>query len=84
MNTSFALLARFESPIVELKHICDEFFGITPGTAEQQAKACDLPVPTFKLRESKRCPTMVMISDLADYIDSQYKQAREEWESVNV
>lgn len=43
MNTTFALLARFESPTVELKQVCQEFFGITPKTAEQRAKACDFP-----------------------------------------
>ncbi len=84
MNTTFALIARFEGTTVELKQISQEFLGITPKTAEQKAKACDLPFPTFKLRDSERSPTLINLKDLGEYIDQQYKAAREEWESVNV
>ncbi len=83
MNTNFALLARFGSPTIQLKEISKEFFGITPKTAEERAKACDFPIPTFKLRESQRAPTFVKIEDLAAYIDKQYKNAQVEWQSVN-
>ncbi|GEK14307.1 pyocin activator protein PrtN [Aliivibrio fischeri] len=84
MNTQFALLARFGSTTIELKEISQEFLGITAKTAEQKAKACDLPFPTFKLRDSERSPTLIKIEDLGSYIDEQYQSAREEWESVNV
>ncbi|AQM20528.1 MULTISPECIES: pyocin activator PrtN family protein [Vibrio] len=83
MNTNFALLARFGSPTVELKQISKEFFGITPKTAEQRAKACDFPVPTFKLRDSERSPTLIKIEDLAAYIDQRYEDARNDWQSVH-
>ncbi len=83
MNTQFALLARFQSTTIELKSISQEFFGITPKTAEQRAKARNFPVPTFKLRDSERSPTFVLVSDLANHIDRQYEQAKNEWQSVN-
>ncbi|CAK4070763.1 pyocin activator PrtN family protein [Vibrio sp. 16] len=83
MNTSFALLARFESPTVELKQISQEFFGITPKTAEQRAKACDFPVPTFKLRDSERSPSLIKVEDLAAYIDKRHEEAKQDWLSVN-
>lgn len=83
MNTNFALLARFESPTVELKQVCHEFFGITPKTAEQRAKACDFPVPTFKLRDSERSPSLIKIEDLAAYIDQRHAEAKSDWQSVN-
>ncbi|WP_413113844.1 pyocin activator PrtN family protein [Thaumasiovibrio sp. DFM-14] len=83
MNTNFALLARFESPTVELRNVCQEFFGITPKTAEQKVKACDFPVPTFKLRDSERSPSLIMVEDLATYIDKRYQQAKADWHSVN-
>ena len=83
MNTSFALLARFESPTVDLKDICDEFFGITPKTAEQRVKSCEFPVPTFKLRDSKRSPTLIKVEDLAAYIDKQHAEAKQQWQSAN-
>ncbi|PMN68390.1 pyocin activator PrtN family protein [Enterovibrio norvegicus] len=83
MNTQFALLARFESPTVALKEICIEFFGIQPKTAEAQAKCGEFPIPTFKMRQSERSPTLVHIEDLAKHIDAQLTKARKEWASVN-
>jgi len=82
MNISFALLARFESPTVELKVICNEFFGLTPKTAEQKAKAQDLPIPTFKLRDSERSPSLVNIADLATYVEQRYRESKSEWDVI--
>lgn len=82
MNTNFALLARFESPVVELKEISEEMLGLKPKSAESMAKACSLPFPTFKLRDSERSPTMVKVEDLAAYLDERYAAAQKEWESV--
>ena len=36
MNTNFALLARFQTAVIELKKVCEEFFVIKPKTAEQK------------------------------------------------
>ena len=83
MNMTFALLARFETPAVPLKEICKEFLGITPQTAEQKAKACNLPFPTFKARDSERSPTLVSVTDLGKYLNEQYQIGRKEWERVN-
>lgn len=83
MNTNFALLARFGNPTVELKQVSQEFFGITSRTAEQRAKACDFPVPTFKLRNSERSPSLIKIEDLAAYIDKRHSEAKQDWLSVN-
>jgi len=83
MNTNFALLARFQTPVIELKNICEEFFGIKPKTAEQKVKGCDFPIPTFKLRDSERSPTLIKIEDLANYIDKRYAEAENEWKQVH-
>ena len=82
MNTQFALLARYGTNLLELKKISQEFFGISPKTAEQMAKACTLPVPSFKLRHSERSPTFIKVDDLANYIDKCHRQAKEDWLSV--
>ena len=82
MDTHFALLARFQSPVVELKYISEEFLGLKPRSAESKSKTCDLPFPTLKLRNSERSPTMVRVADLADYIDMQYRLAKKEWDST--
>ncbi|WP_417761693.1 pyocin activator PrtN family protein [Shewanella sp.] len=82
MNTAFLLAARFESPTVELRQICHEFFGINAKTAEQHAKAQKLPVTTFKLRDSEKSPTMVKIEDLAAFIDARHAQAKRDWDAI--
>ena len=82
MNTRFALLARFETPVVALDDICQEFFNVSPKTASQKAKAQDLPIPVFKMRESERMSYMVKIEDLAAHIDAMHEQAKNEWQSV--
>jgi len=82
MKTTFALLARFGSPLVPLDKICEEFLGLKSKTAENQAKACTLPFPTLKLRNSERSPTMVKVEDLAAHIDKQYEESNKEWRSV--
>ncbi|ATC93475.1 pyocin activator PrtN family protein [Pseudoalteromonas tunicata] len=82
MNTAFALLARYGKSELELREICVDYFGITPETANQKAKAHALPVPTFKLRNSERSPTLVKVEDLAAYIDKQHQAAKEEWDLI--
>ena len=84
MNTNFALLARFESPVIDLKDVCQEFFGITVKTAKQKIKGQDFPVPTFSLIKSERSPVFIKVEDLASYIDKQYQIASKEWQQVNV
>lgn len=83
INFGFALLARFQSPVVQLKDISIEFFGVQPKTAEQQAKAGAFPLPTFKARDSERSPTLVNISDLAEYLEKRYEAGRSQWQQVN-
>jgi hypothetical protein len=83
MNTNFALLARFETPIVNLKDVCQEFFGYTIKTSMQKIKGQDFPVPTFRLVESERSPVFVKIEDLALYIDKCHSCASQEWNKVH-
>ncbi|MDC5702972.1 pyocin activator PrtN family protein [Vibrio europaeus] len=82
MNVSFALLA-LHGPTVQLNDICDKYLGITPKTASQRAKAADLPFPVFKLRDSERAPYMVETSELATFLESQMKAAKDEWLMVH-
>ncbi|ASM48801.1 hypothetical protein PESP_a0566 [Pseudoalteromonas espejiana DSM 9414] len=84
MNTNFALLARFETPIINLKDVCQEFFGISVKTAMQKIKGQDFPVPTFRLANSERSPVFIKVEDLAVYIDKQYQIASKEWQTVHM
>ena len=84
MNTALLLAARFESPTVRLDAICEEFFGLTPVKANEYASLEQLPVPTFRLRESNKSPRLVHLDDLARWIDSQRGKANAEWEKAQV
>ncbi|WP_299002356.1 pyocin activator PrtN family protein [uncultured Shewanella sp.] len=80
MNTAYALLARYETPVIELAKVCEEHFNLAAKTAEQKAKVHGLPVPTFKLRESSKAPSFVHIDDLAAFIDKQRLEAKKDWD----
>ncbi|MBD1576276.1 pyocin activator protein PrtN [Vibrio sp. S11_S32] len=83
MNTKYALHARFGNPVVHLEDICEEFFGISPKTAKQKAISQVLPIATFRLDDSQRCPIMVDVSDLGDYIDKRRELALADWRMVH-
>ena len=83
MNMTFALLAIYNTPAVPLKDICEEYLGLKFKTAEQKAKAAQLPIPTFKIRDSERAPTMENVNDLGAYLQARYDAAQKEWQSVN-
>lgn len=83
MNTHFALLARFESPVVHLNDICEEFFGMKTRTAAAKVAGGEFPLPCFKLSDVKGAPYLLHISDLSKHIDNQLQSARTEHAHVN-
>ena len=83
MNTHFALLAFHQTTTINLKDVCQEYFGISVKTAMQKIKGQDFPVPTFRLTNSERSPVFIKVEDLANYIDQQYKIASDEWQQVH-
>jgi hypothetical protein len=77
------LLAQFESPVVKLEDVCNDYFGLTRHEANRKAALNKLPVPTFRLSSSQRAPRMVHLQDLADFIDMQRKNAITSWGRSN-
>lgn len=73
------LLMRFESPVIPLEKVCDEFFGCSRNTAKQRAKSGTLPVPAFRLGKSQKLPWMIKIQDLANFIEQSSSMAKKEW-----
>lgn len=76
MKTEMMLLAQFESPTVKLEDICEEYFDLSRHTAYNRAKSNALPIPTFRLSESRKAPIFVHISDLAKLIDKYQAEAQ--------
>jgi len=66
MNTSFALLAQFEKPVLGVKELAS-LFGISPRTVENKIVRGEFEVKTF-LMGSKPA---AHIADVASYIDKQ-------------
>ena len=83
MKTIMLLMAQYEKPMIPLKEICGEYFGMAPVTAAQRAIAGTLPVPALRLGKSQKCPWFIHINDLAQFIDDQRDQAVDEWRQVN-
>ncbi|PRP68588.1 pyocin activator protein PrtN [Chromobacterium amazonense] len=79
MNTSFLLLARYESPVVPLEKVCADYLNLSAKKAQEMASLNKLPLPTFRMNDSQKAPRLVHLSDLAEYIDSQRAKAKQEW-----
>ncbi|HIB1682310.1 TPA: pyocin activator PrtN family protein [Salmonella enterica subsp. enterica serovar Muenchen] len=78
MNTMFLLMAEFETPTIPLSEIAERYLGMKPSTADKKASCGDLPLPTFRIGNTQKAPRMVHVSDLAEYIDNQRKEAKKE------
>ena len=83
MNTLFLLMARFEKPQVQLKDVCEEFFGVKFRHACMMAAAGKLPCPAFQLRDSERATWMIDLRDLAELIDNRRTMAKETLERLH-
>lgn len=71
-------MAEHETATIPLADIAEKYLGMKPATADVKAGAGQLPIPTFRVGVTQKAPRMVHISDLADYIDTKRKEAKEE------
>ncbi|EAR5802884.1 pyocin activator PrtN family protein [Salmonella enterica] len=78
MNTVFLLMAEFGTATIPLSQIAERYLGMKPSTADKKAGAGDLPIPTFRIGDSQKAPRMVHVRDLAEFIDTRRKEAKEE------
>jgi hypothetical protein len=73
--TEIMLFAAHRSPAVPLDAICRTYFNLEPDTASHYAGLRRLPVPAFRLNDSRKAPWMVDLKVLAAHIDSQARDA---------
>lgn len=78
-RTEIQLVAVY-GPAVPLDAVCEPYFGLQVDNAQRLAAKNALPVPTFRLRESLKCPLMVKAADLAAWIDTTHEQALASWQ----
>ena len=81
-KTEIMLLIKFESPIIPLEKVSEEYFGCNKNTAKQRAKSGTLPIPAFRLGKSQKLPWMINIQDLAHFIEKSSNEAKKEWVGV--
>lgn len=77
--TEISLLAAHKSPVLLLRNICEQYFGVGYERACQLAALNRLPVPTFRLWDSQKAPLLVGTKDLAEFTDKTSESAREAW-----
>lgn len=78
MNTTFLLMAEFETAVIPLSEIAEKYLGMRPATAENKALTGQLSLPTFRVGDTQKAPRMVHISDLAEHIDRRRAEAKME------
>lgn len=82
MKTLFLLMAEYNSVSVELNK-CYKHLGYnTPENAQRAASDYSLPVPWYRALDSQRSPRMVMLEDLANFIDEKVNFARQEYQAI--
>lgn len=80
-KTELMLLATYRDPMIPLSLICDKYFNLQLKSAQAKASLNQLPVPTWRLVESRKAPLMVRLVDLAEFIDTRSEEERARWEN---
>ena len=73
MAAVLVLILVYRSPIVELTEICERYFGMSHREANTAAVRHQLPVPAFKLTDSRRAPFLVSCFDLAKALEQKQR-----------
>ena len=79
-KTELMLLATYRDPMIPLSLICEKYFNMQLKSAQAKAALNLLPVPTWRLIDSRKAPLMVRLTDLATYLDSRSDTERARWE----
>lgn len=83
MNTTFLLMAEFNTAEIPLTAVASKYLGLSDGEAKRKAALRALPFPVHRISKGQKAPWLVHAQDLANYIDTQRAQARKEWRAIN-
>lgn len=84
MITSLALMAIYKTPVIPLTEVCERFFGLSYEEALKKAARNELPVPAFRLTNSRKAPFVVSAEVLGNWIDKQEAAAAALWQRSQV
>ena len=82
MNTTFLLLAEFDTATIALSDVAERYFGMKPSIAENKAAIGQFPVPTFRASDSQKAPRLIHIQDLAEHLDKQRQKGIDLFQSM--
>lgn len=82
--TEQMLLGIHKAPAVQLQAITEHYLSLSWEAAMKQARTNRLPIPTFRMRDSRKAALLVKITDLAAYIDRKAEESRVQWEAAQV
>jgi hypothetical protein len=83
-KTELELLAVHRSPVVRLEDICQPYLNLNYPQARDRAALNELGLPTFRMRDSRKAPLLVRVTELAQYIDQRANAATDEWRKSQV
>lgn len=84
MITSLALMSIYKAPTIPLAEVCERYFSLSYEEALKKAARNELPVPAFRLTQSRKAPMMVSAESLGAWIDKSESDARALWERGQV
>lgn len=84
MITSLALMSIYKAPAIPLAEVCERYFSLSYEEALKKAARNELPVPTFRLANSRKAPMMVSAEALGDWIDKTEAEAKALWQRSQV
>lgn len=84
MITSLALMSIYKAPAIPLAEVCERYFSLSYEEALKKAARNELPVPAFRLTNSRKAPMMVSAEALGDWIDKTEAEAKALWQRSQV
>lgn len=79
-----SLIQTHRNLAVPLAEVCESHFGMTYREACRAATLHRLPVPAFKLRDSRKSPWMLSVAHLAAHIEASAQASADEWERMRI
>lgn len=71
MNTTFLLMAEFETSQIPLKDVAERYMRMDYKRACEKAAKQSLPFPVYRCGSSQKAPWLVSVNDLAKYLDAE-------------
>ncbi|MBK1736233.1 hypothetical protein CKO15_13365 [Halorhodospira abdelmalekii] len=81
--TLFLLMAEHEyRTTLTVEEAGERYWGYTPAHSRRLANEGTFPVPAFRAAKSRKAPWLVLVSDLADHLDTCRSKAVKEREEL--